>query len=85
MVDIFRNSAWAGAIMDDDAFEQFIPVIWTQLGVVDDATHTLRQGERCRRDFCLQATSLRRESSLETPGNLIDGLESLHTQHTGYV
>jgi predicted CoA-binding protein len=36
MVDIFRNSAWAGATMDE-AVEQFIPVIWTQLGVVDDA------------------------------------------------
>jgi predicted CoA-binding protein len=40
MVDMFRNSAWAGVVMDE-AVEHFIPVIWTQLGVVDDAA-TLR-------------------------------------------
>jgi hypothetical protein len=36
MEDIFRNSAWAGAIMDE-VVEQFTPVIWTLSGVVDDA------------------------------------------------
>jgi predicted CoA-binding protein len=45
MVGIFRNSAWAGAIMDDDAVEEFILVIWTQLSVVDDAA-TLRAKEK---------------------------------------
>jgi hypothetical protein len=44
MVDIFRNSAAAGAIMDE-AVELFIPVIWTQLGVVDDAA-ALRAKEK---------------------------------------
>jgi hypothetical protein len=34
---------WAGAIMDE-AVEQSIPVIWTQLGVVDDVS-TLRAKE----------------------------------------
>jgi predicted CoA-binding protein len=44
VVDIFRNSAWAGVIMDE-VVEQFIPVFWTQLGVVDDAA-TLRAKEK---------------------------------------
>jgi predicted CoA-binding protein len=44
MVDIFRNSAWAGAIRDE-AVKQFIPVIPTQLGVVDDMA-TLRAKEK---------------------------------------
>jgi predicted CoA-binding protein len=44
MVDIFRNSAWAGNIMDE-AVEPFVPVIWMQLGAVDDVS-TLRAKEK---------------------------------------